>query len=236
VIYQIHLFLGHAKVVIYSLWLKFLRYDEAIGKLRDEYGLDLSDVFNAEDLIKEFEKLNAPDRPDSKQALIDNAQDFFGNPTSKEVQKEVKKNFERKIAEADTIDKLNKIPNLPTGILFKDVDKIEKSIDDQREDIFSETIGKSKKPSAEASELAEKTGLSREEVLSTVREEIFSSDKRLLELGGDINRQQIEDANLDALKSIEKFSGKLGISEDDGREVLVREGFTLFFDDKKFKK
>ena len=100
----------------------------------------------------------------------------------------------------------------------------------------SKAIAASKKPSEEVSELAEKTGLSREEVISTVSKDVFESSQRLKGLGTNINRQQILDANLDALKSVRKFADQLGITEDEARDVLTGNDFILFSNDDKFKK
>jgi len=210
-------------------------YDEAISKLRDEYGLDLSDVFTLEQLKEKFEGLDAPKREDARNTLIKNVGSFFGNPDSKELQKQVKKNFETAIADAKTAKELEDIPDLPEGVLFKGKTELEQAIKNKGEEIIKDILEKSKTPSEDVTKIVKRTGESREEVLAKVREEVFSSNERLKGLGASINRQQILDANLNQLKSVEKFAGKLGISEDDGRDVLVREQFTLFNDGKGFK-
>lgn len=61
-------------------------------------------------------------------------------------------------------------------------------------------------------------------------------NKLIEEKGYSITREEILDANLDQLKSIRKFGDRLGISTEEAKEVLIREGFTLFDEERRFKK
>ena len=90
-------------------------YDEAIGDMRREYDLDLSKVFNEDDLEAAFDKLNAPDRPDAKETLKKFTRKFFEGSTD-EVQNQVTENFSNKINKVTSADTLIKVPDIVSNV------------------------------------------------------------------------------------------------------------------------
>ncbi len=103
-------------------------YDEAIGDMRTEYDLDLSEVFNEDDLKREFDKLDATQRPDAKETLKNFADKFFEKSIG-EVQPEVTKNFNKQIEEAVTVTLIEEIPLVEKNV--RDESEIKSLIDER---------------------------------------------------------------------------------------------------------
>jgi len=104
-------------------------YDETIGRLRDEYQLDLSKVFNQDDLENEFDKLkDDTGGRKGKKNLLDNVGDFFKDkPDGHDVQNQVTENFSKQINEADSADDLIKGAKVGTNI--RDVQVLQDTVD-----------------------------------------------------------------------------------------------------------
>lgn len=211
-------------------------YDDIIERLtkRNEFEVNLKDVFNEDDLKEAIKKSFADD--DRRKVLERNTGDLFDTAKVKD---KVVENSIKKINESLDLEGLEvNVGNITVNIgdvSKKNELKIQKVQEEVETELTSEAIANSKKPSELITELAEKRGKSRADIISEDIEVILSSNERLKGLGASINRQQIIDAKLTSLQSIEKFSNKLGISEDEGRDVLVREEFTLFKDGERFK-
>ena len=103
-------------------------YDEAIGDMRTEYDLDLSEVFNEDDLKNAFNKLDSTQRPDAKETLKNFADKFFEKSIG-EVQPEVTKNFNKQIEEAVTVTLIEEIPLVEKNV--RDESEIKSLIDER---------------------------------------------------------------------------------------------------------
>lgn len=110
-------------------------YDEAIGRLRDEYQLDLKDVFTDEDLKKKFEKLEKG-KGKGRDNLIKNYKPFFED--SNKVQDEVTTNFEGEIKTR----KEEELESLKVEDNVRDKENIETWIEEAKDTIFEEKTDK----------------------------------------------------------------------------------------------
>ena len=98
-------------------------YDETIGRLREEYQLELEGIEDKKDLEKAFEKLAEGSKPESKKNLLNNVDDFFKE--SEGVLSEV----------ANTA-----ISGISTTDSFRVVSRLQKSAEELPSDIRDEVI------------------------------------------------------------------------------------------------
>lgn len=163
--------------------------DEIIGRLRKEYSLDLTNVFDSDDLANSFNQLPTGKRPQAKNNLINNSDNFFQQ--SDTVQDTVVENAITGINESKTTKEINNIIDRIGAITSGRRNTIDRNIAVRERELLKE------KTQAEIT-----------------RQDIIESPRR----------------------RISKFSDDFGITEEEARDVVTREGFTLSEDGKTFKK
>jgi hypothetical protein len=193
-------------------------YDEAVERLREYYQLDLTEVFNSDDLKKAFNNMKNGERPKLKDNLIAGADNFFEANT---VQEEVDVNKTNK--DIEDIDSVSDVIVIQDFSRVADKERNGKKLRDKFQDKAFEYI-----PKADTNELKE---VSRVRYLVDDRR---SFDVKVQQRENELLKENPMSLRRDKLielgfygRSLRKVSYSLGLSEDNAKTLFEREGFTV---------
>lgn len=190
-------------------------FDEIIDRLtrRKEYDLDLSEVFDSEDLKKSLRNMSDGSRPHSKQNLVKRTDDYYDTKT---VQDSIRDNFNRYIDSAKNPSDLGRIRDFS---LVRDRSRIQSRFDDKAFDFVK---------SADKQELSRLSEIrNRVSNASTFDVRIVQRENELIkETPMELKRSELLDLGV-AGRSLRKVADNLGLSEDNTARLLEKEGFTI---------